>query len=84
MPLRLTSLRCEVVFEAAGGGDDEARAATDGVQLRAFVEAAADEGCRALAAGEVAVGLENLHGELARGQEDEGGGAFLIFGASAQ
>jgi len=66
----------EVVLEASRGGDDEARAAADGFELRAFIEATADEGRGAAAAGEVAVGFKDLHGELARGQEDEGAGAF--------
>ncbi len=40
------------------------------------IQAAADEGRRAAAAGKVTVSLEDLHRELARGQENEGAGAF--------
>ena len=73
----------EEVFETAGGGDDEARAAVELVELGVLGEAAADEHGIVLRAGdELPVGLEDLHGELARGQQDErADGAALALGA---
>ena len=65
----------EVVLEAAGGGDDKARAAANGVELRALVHAAHHQGHGLRGAG--ADGekcLLHLHGQLARGQQNEGVG----------
>ena len=73
----------EEVFEAAGSGDDEARAAIELVELGVLGEAAADEHGVVLGAGdELAVGLEHLHGEFARRQQDErADGTPLALGA---
>ena len=71
----------EEVFETAGRGDDEAWAAVELIELVVLGEAAADEHGIALRAGnELPVGLEDLHGELARGQQDEraDGAAFAL------
>ena len=60
------------VFEAAGGGYDEAWAAVELIELGVLGEAAADEDCIVLRSGdELPVGVEHLHGELARRQQDE-------------
>ncbi len=69
----------EEVFEATGGSDDEARTAINVVELSVLGEAATDEDGVVLGLGdELGVGLEDLHGELAGGEEDEGadGSAF--------
>ncbi len=73
----------EEVFETAGSGDDEARATVEVVELSALREAAADQ--NSVVTGvrdELRMGLEYLHGEFARGQEDEGAdGVALAAGA---
>ena len=79
MPLRLIEPAVEVVFEAAGGSNDESCSTTDGFELRAFGESTADQRRSAFALGEVAIVIENLHGEFTRGQEDEGSGALGSF-----
>src|ERR1700691_1311841 len=73
---KVDQLAVKVVFEAAWRGNDEARAATDGIELRTFSKAAANECRGAFALREMAVVFENLHGEFTRGQEDERGCAF--------
>ena len=75
----------EEVFEASGGGDDEARAAGELVELRVLAEAAADQYCVVLGGGDELVEvLQHLHGELARGQQDErADGAALALGAGS-
>ena len=61
------------VFQASGGGDDEARATIEVIELRVLGEAAADEDGVVPGLGdELGVGLKHLHGELAGGEEDEG------------
>jgi hypothetical protein len=67
----IDELAVEVVLEAAGGGNDEPRAVTDGVELGTFGESAADESRGAFAVGQVAVVFKDLHGQFAGGQEDE-------------
>ena len=73
---QVDQLALEIIFETAGRPDDQARAAADRVQLRAFSESSTDQRRRALALGQVAIVFEDLHGEFARGQQDECGGAF--------
>src|SRR5260370_31512447 len=56
----------EEVLKPAGGGDDEARAAVEVIQLSALRETAADEhGIVLRGADGLPVGLEDLHRELA-------------------
>ena len=77
-------LAVEVVFEAARRGDDKPRAATDGFELRTFGEAAADQRRGAFGVGEVAIVFKDLHGELARGQKNEGRSALHSSSACAR
>jgi hypothetical protein len=66
-------LALEEVLEAAGSGDDEARAAADGVELRTLSEPADHQGHGLRGVGaDGEKGLLHLHGQLARGQNDEG------------
>ena len=51
----------------------------DCVQLRAFSQTAADQRRRAFGLGEMAVVLENLHGQLAGGQQHESARALDAF-----
>ena len=71
------------VFETAWRGDDQTWAAVELIELVVLGETAADEHGIALRAGdELPVGVEDLHGELARRQQDErADGAAFAFGA---
>ena len=67
----------QVIFEAAGGGYYHARAFADGLELGAFGEAANYQGGGAeLLAAQDIILIDDLHGEFASGDEDEGSDAF--------
>ncbi len=77
--IELDQLAIEEVFEAAGRRDDETHTATKRIELRAFGESADDQRDAHVALGhELAVDLFNLHGELARGQQDECGDLLAL------
>ena len=63
----------EVVDQAAGAGDEHVDAATQGVDLRVHADAAVDGGdLQALVLAVGADAVVHLHGQLARGDEDQG------------
>ena len=72
--MSLTSLRPEKIFQAAGSGDDEPRAATDAVQLRTLGHATDHQ--RGGKTDQLRAGLLHLHGKFAGREQDQSTGHF--------